>query len=217
MDNLYFTTSGKTGYQVFYKPGMDGGGTWFGQEYADVIKELYRNRVFSNCLEWCAGPGYIGFNLLDHGLCKNLSLLEIHTPTAEQAIKSKHSIFNGCANAVTVYNAGSVAAIDPTTKFDLVVGNPPHFPNASDDPDVSRIESDPDWAVHADFFKNIKTRLAPDGVILLQENMIGSTPSVFEPYINANNLRINSWFKSKNWFDYPDELCKIYYIEIVHA
>jgi hypothetical protein len=69
---MEFITSGQSKLSVFYHSWMDGGGTWFGQEYVDVIRDRYPGRVFERCYEWCSGPGYIGFNILDHGLCGSL-------------------------------------------------------------------------------------------------------------------------------------------------
>lgn len=217
MNNLYFSTSGQRQYRVYYEPGMDGGGSWFGQEYTEILSSRYPNRVFGNCLEWCAGPAFIGYNILDHGLCQHLTLIEIHSATVEQAIKTKMDSYNNCADRVTIYNSGTVADIPNYTQFDLVVGNPPHFPHASVDADVSRIESDPEWLIHRDFFSNIKTRLLENGVILLQENMIGSTAKTFEHYVNQAGLKITEWFVSPKWFKQPEEICQIYYIEITHA
>jgi methylase of polypeptide subunit release factors len=217
MDNLYFSTTGPHQYRVFYRPGMDGGGTWFGQEYATVLSTLYPNRQFRNCLEWCAGPAFIGYNILDHGLCKHLTLIEIHDETAAQSERSRSDSHNKCVDQVTIYNSGTISDIPAEKQFDLIVGNPPHFPHASVDPDVSRIESDDGWRVHRDFFANVKPRLAPDGVILLQENMIGSTVETFEKCIQHAGLQVRQWFRSPKWFKYPEDNCQIYYIEIVHV
>ena len=217
MNNLYFRTSGSHQYRVYYQPGMDGGGTWFGQEYAEILSEKYPERQFRNCLEWCAGPAFIGYNILDHGLCDQLTLLEIHAPTVAQAERSRTDSHNNCAELVTIYNSGTIADIPAAAQFDLIVGNPPHFPHPSTDPHVNRIECDVDWKIHQDFFANVKNRLAPEGIILLQENMLESTVHTFEPYIRRNGLRVLSWYTSPRWFKQPEESCQIYYIEIGHA
>jgi tRNA1(Val) A37 N6-methylase TrmN6 len=217
MNNLYFSTTGVNQYRVYYQPGMDGGGTWFGQEYAEILPKKYPDRKFQHCLEWCAGPAFIGYNILDHGLCKHLSLIEIHAATAAEAERTRLDSHNNCSDLVIIYNSGTVSDIPTETKFDLIVGNPPHFPHASEDSDVSRIESDVDWQVHQDFFDNIKSRLSADGIILLQENMLESTVATFEPYIKQNGLQVISWYPSPRWFKQPEEDCQIYYIEITHA
>jgi methylase of polypeptide subunit release factors len=217
MNNLYFSTTGADQYRVYYQPGMDGGGTWFGQEYAEILSKKYPDRKFQHCLEWCAGPAFIGYNILDHGLCNHLSLIEIHAATAAEAERTRLDSYNNCSDRVTIYNSGTISDIPAHAQFDLIVGNPPHFPYASTDPDVSRIESDDGWQVHQDFFANVKRRLAPNGVILLQENMIGSTAQLFEPYIRQAGLELQDWFTSPNWFRQPTDDCQIYYMEIVSA
>jgi methylase of polypeptide subunit release factors len=216
MNNLYFSTQGPRNFKVFYEPGMDGGGTWFGQEYISVIPERYPRRIFENCLEWCAGPGYIGYSILDHGLCNHLSLVEIHTPTAQQAQRTKEDSSNQCDSQVTIYNTGDISQLPENAKFDLIVGNPPHFFHASTDPTSSRIESDPGWQVHQNFFANIAQHLTRDGVILLQENMLETTVDTFSPYIESAGLKVTDWFQSPKWFGYPKDSCLIYYIEIMH-
>lgn len=216
MNNLYFLTEGPRNLKVFYQPGMDGGGTWFGQEYISVIQQRYPGRVFKNCLEWCAGPGFIGYSILDHGLCEHLSLVEIHTPTAQQAEKSKLDAANNCSSEVTVYNIGDLSLLPEDAQFDLVVANPPHFLHPSTDETVSRIESDPEWRVHQNFYANIAEHLTPDGIILMQENMVESTVESFDFYIREAGLKVTDWFKSPKWFKHPDETCQIYYIEIRH-
>lgn len=217
MNNLYFSTTGATQYHVYYQPGMDGGGTWFGQEYSDIIAARYADRVFANCLEWCAGPAFIGYNILDHGLCQHLTLLEIHALTVAQAERSRVDPHNSCSDQVTIYNSGTMSDIPAHSQFDLIVGNPPHFPHASTDPEVSRIESDDGWQIHQEFFANVKNRLSPNGVILLQENMIGSTVDTFDLYIKQAGLELRDWFVSPKWFRHPTDDCQIYYMEIVSA
>jgi len=214
--NLYFSTNGPRNFKVYYQPGMDGGGTWFGQEYIEVIKQRYPDKQFDNCLEWCAGPAFIGYAILDHALCRHLTLVEIHEPTAAMADKSRLDAHNQCADEVTIYNIGDISQLPEHEKFDLIVGNPPHFLFPSVDPDVSRIESDPNWAVHQNFYANIAEHLAPGGVILLQENMLESRPDSFKYFIREAGLKITDWFESPNWFKKPDDMCQIYYLEVRH-
>jgi methylase of polypeptide subunit release factors len=216
MNNLYFSTKGPRNFKVFYEPGMDGGGTWFGQEYISIIQERYPGKIFSNCLEWCAGPGYIGYAILNHGLCKHLSLIEIDPPTAQQAEQTRTDSDNNCSNEVTIYNTGDIGKIPNDVEFDLIVGNPPHFFHASTDPIASRIQSDPGWQVHQNFYANIASRLSDNGVILIQENMMGSTVETFNPYVEQAGLQVTDWFRSPMWFKYPKDSCLIYYMEVMH-
>src|SRR6266705_172000 len=61
---------------VYYLSRLDGGGLTFGQEFVSVVRERFGrvDRVF----EFCSGPGFIGFSLLAHGLCRSLCLSDIN-------------------------------------------------------------------------------------------------------------------------------------------
>lgn len=214
--NLYFTTTGKNKLKVYYQPGTDGGGTWFGQEYLSVIENRYPGRVFDKCFEWCSGPGYIGYSILGHELAHKLCLADIYEPVTQQANRSRLDPYNRCANRVSVYHTGDISTIPEHEQFDLIVGNPPHFPNAAADAESHRLQSDVNWQTHQNFFAHIKSHLTADGVILLQENMSGSTVNTFRDMITRNDLKVTDWFKSPNWFKENDP-CQIYYIEITHA
>ena len=111
---------------MFYTPEMDGGGSWFGQEYADIIREYYPGRTFKRCYEWCAGPGFIGFNILDHGLAESLCLSDIYDPAVELCKRTaKHS---NNQHRVSAYLFRDLDLLPAREQFDLVVANPPHEP-----------------------------------------------------------------------------------------
>ena len=213
-NNLYFNTGGDHNYRVYYQPGMDGGGTWFGQEYITQISRRWPARRFRKCFEWCSGPGYIGFGIMGHELADTLCLADIHQPTIEYVKRSIRE--NNCADRVSAYVADSISTLPESELFDLVVGNPPHFPSASDIDDVTRLESDVGWNIHQEFFANIGRHLTPDGVILLQENELGSTVEDFRVMIESAGLEIRGHWRSPNHYR-EQGMTKIYYIEIGHA
>jgi methylase of polypeptide subunit release factors len=213
--NLYFSTTGERKLKVYYQPGLDGGGTWFGQEYPEILAARYPGRVFERCYEWCCGPAFIGYNILDHGLCKTLCLSDIHQPAIDQVHKTIADPHNNCQDRVTAYCTGDVGKIPQHEMFDLIVGNPPHFPGRSDDANTARVESDVDWKVHVNFYANIARHLTPDGVILLQENAWGSDYNTFREMIWHAGLKMTDCFNSPKWF-HPGQDCQIYYLELVH-
>ena len=48
--------------RVHYRQHLDGGGTYFGQDFVPYLELRHmprQQRVF----EWCAGPGFIGFSI----------------------------------------------------------------------------------------------------------------------------------------------------------
>ena len=207
-----FITSGKNKFRVFYHSWMDGGGTWFGQEYADIIAQRYPGRVFERCYEWCSGPAYIGFNILDHELCRSLCVSDIYEP----AIQAVHeTVKNNQLVCVSAYATGTVAGLPDHEQFDLVVANPPHFLTCPGDDNYQRIAVDTAWAAHQEFFANIGKHLMPNGVILLQENQSGSMnrEQDFAPFIEAAGLEITAVFDSPQHYT-PDHHTRIYYIEI---
>ena len=209
---MEFITSGQSKLRVFYHSWMDGGGTWFGQEYVDIIRERYSGRVFERCYEWCSGPGYIGFNILDHGLCGSLCVSDVYQP-AIQAIHE--TIKNNKLHNVSAYATGTVSQLPENEKFDLVVANPPHFLSCPGDENYQRIAVDQNWAAHQEFFANIGQHLLPNGVILLQENQSGSMnrEQDFEPFIDAAGLQITAVVDSPKYYTL-DHHTRIYYIEI---
>lgn len=208
---MEFLTSGPNQYRVQYDSWMDGGGTWFGQEYVDVIKQRYPG-PFERCYEWCAGPGYIGFSLLDHGLCESLCLSDVYD---EAIARAQETAVVNKLNNVSAYVTGTVAGLPDREKFDLVVANPPHFLQCPGDDNYQRIAVDQNWAAHHEFFSNIGKHLQPGAVILLQENQAGSLnrEKDFEQFIDDAGLKITDVFNSPNHYT-PDHYTQIYYIEI---
>src|SRR3981189_3840735 len=67
-------------------PLLDGGGMGFGQQYPDVVRTKLGGHV-GHVFEYCAGPGFIGFSLLAHGLCDKLTLADIN-PEAVKAVRA---------------------------------------------------------------------------------------------------------------------------------
>ena len=208
---MNFAVPGRENFQITYDSVEDGGGTWFGQEY---VCELQRyNRRFGRCLEWCSGPGFIGFALLAHEICDNLVLMDRYALSpASVAETVKH---NGCSDRVQFYNLDRVSALPDHEHFDLVVANPPHYLTCPGDDNYQRIAVDPDWRAHEEFYRHIGSHLNPDAVILLQENQAGSLlgPAEFLPMIELNGLRCTGYWTSPQYFD-RSGTAQIYYMEI---
>lgn len=202
---------------VYYDSWMDGGGTWFGQEYIDIIKNCYPGRIFNCCYEWCSGPGYIGFGILAHGLTQRLTLSDKYQLAIDHAVATTIRS-NQLETQVNAYAGDSLAVLPDYEQFDLVVANPPHYLECPGDDNYQRIAVDINWQAHQDFFTHIGRHLADDGVILLQENQAGSLNGAedFRPFIESNNLKIKDSFRSNKFYD-SNGPTQIYYIEIIHA
>ena len=104
-------------------PKMDGGGTSIGLDFVNLLDKHYPGKKFNRCLEWCSGPGFIGFNLLLNNYCQELCLVDNFKPALDCAL---HSL-NGSNLPVTTYCIDQIANLPPKEVFDLIVSNPPHF------------------------------------------------------------------------------------------
>ena len=206
-----FQIPGCTDFSVQYDSTEDGGGTWFGQEYVAVIQSRYRQR-FWRCLKWCSGPGFIGFALLARGLCDELVLIDRHEP-AMQSVRDTIE-HNHCQDRVRLYHADQISQIPGSERFDIVVANPPHYLECPGDENYQRIAVDIEWQAHQEFYANIARYMAPDGVILLQENQAGSIqgPVTWRDMIDRGGLELTGYFTSPGFYD-TNGPTQIYYIE----
>jgi hypothetical protein len=162
------------GIAVSFKTHLDGGDSSFGQNFVPFLRERGVPRL-GRVFEWCAGPGFIGFSLLGHGLCDSLCLADIN-PEAVAACECTIAK-NGLAGRVSVYRSDNLDGIPSAERWDLVVGNPLHF-----DDDGS--------GIHRRFFASVGRHLVPGGLVLLQENNAGSTAEDFRPLIEAAGLSL---------------------------
>jgi methylase of polypeptide subunit release factors len=172
------------GIRVHYKRHLDGGGTAHGQEFLPFLADRgmpRQPRVF----EWCAGPGFIGFSMLAHGFCDTLCLADVN----EEAVRACRRTMrdNGLEDRVSVYHSDNLRAIPASEQWDLVVSNPPHF--HADEVLELRLD-DRDWDLHRTFFASVGRFLKPGGVIVLQENNLGSTAAGFRAMIEEAGLSI---------------------------
>jgi tRNA1(Val) A37 N6-methylase TrmN6 len=173
------------GIEVLYRNVLDGGGTDFGQDFIRFFRERrcpQQDRIF----EWCAGPGFIGFSLMANGFCKSLCLADINLEAVRAARATVRA--NNLAERVSVYHSDNLGSIPSREQWNVVVSNPPHF---ADDIYAKEIRwYDGGWRLHQAFFRDAKRHLAPNGVIVLQENNQGSTPETFAAMIEAAGLKI---------------------------
>lgn len=170
---------------VQYKKHLDGGGTYFGQDFIPLLKSWGMPKQ-QRAFEWCAGPGFIGLSIMANGLCETLCLADIN-PEAVEACRRTIAA-NGLDARVSAYESDNLKDIPPTEKWDLVVSNPPHF---DDDYYEAELRAhDPGWRLHREFLRDIGKFLKPGGVIVLQENNNGSTAATFRPMIEDVGLKV---------------------------
>ncbi len=210
-ETVKFAVPGQDSFEVTYDSAEDGGGTWFGQDYVPQLRRY--DRQFDRCLEWCSGPGFIGFALLAHGICQDLTLMDQHTASLHSVAETVRQ--NQCGDRARFYNLDRIGSLPEHERFDLVVANPPHYLACPGDSNYQRIAVDRDWRAHQEFYANISTHLNPGAVILLQENQAGSLqgPAEFLPMIERNGLKLTAYWTSSEYFDRSGPT-QIYYLEI---
>lgn len=110
--------------KVSYQPRLSGLGELEADWYVDFLKRRYAGRTFKRAYEWCSGPGFIGFALLEAGICESLCLADVN-PAAVEVIQ-RTIAENDLASKVSVYLSDNLNDIPKHERFDLVVGNPPY-------------------------------------------------------------------------------------------
>lgn len=172
------------GLRVAYSLDLDGGGRAMRAPFSAFVASSIgaRERVF----EFCAGPGYIGFDLLSRGLCQTLVLADINPGSVECAMATvRENRLEGC---VDVYQSDGLASIPPTERWDLVVGNPPQFNTVGTNAQDALIRCDPDWRIHTSFYRDVVRFLTPDAYVLLIENSYGCRYDQFGPLLRSVGL-----------------------------
>ena len=164
--------------RVSYKSHLDGGGSTFGQDFILLLRRRGMPKS-QRAFEWCAGPGFIGFSLLAHGLTDTLCLADVN-PEAVAACR-RTVARNGLEAKVAVYHSDNLGTFRRPT-----MGPGGEQPAAFRRHGFGHLRyHDPDWRVHRGFFAGVARHLKPGGVIVLQENNEGSTPATFAPMIAA--------------------------------
>lgn len=152
------------GLEVFYTKELNGGGLGLSHEYVRLVST--RIGKVAHAYEFCAGPGFIGFNLLANNLCDRLTLSDVN-PEAIEALKETVR-YNGLEDRVTIYQSDNLDLIPTTEKWDLVVGNPPW--DLRDASPENLILCDPGGKTHDSFFRDVHLFLNPGGTILFGES-----------------------------------------------
>lgn len=118
---LYFSASYNNVLNIYLTNNLEGGGDMYTQ---DVLNFVARNvGKVDSVFEYCAGPGFMGFFLLAHDMCRTLSLADI----SPQAVKAMNMTVeeNKLQDRVRVYQSDCLEAISADERWDFVVANPP--------------------------------------------------------------------------------------------
>lgn len=183
---LYFSASYNNVLNIYLTNNLEGGGDMYTQ---DVLNFVARNvGKVDSVFEYCAGPGFMGFFLLAHDMCRTLSLADI----SPQAVKAMNMTVeeNKLQDRVRVYQSDCLEAISADERWDFVVANPPWWLTNKKVARWSRILCDPDGRVHREFFENVGKHLKPGGSILLVEGGRYTQPDDFREMIETNGFEI---------------------------
>ena len=174
------------GLVLFDHPSLHMGGLIFGQDFSRVLHELGFHRC-ERLFEFCAGPGYIGYELFAHGFCEKLTLSDINPLGALAARKTAR--FNDIEDRVNIYVSDGLRQIPPEEKWDLVVSNPPlALPRNESEKDIRQY--DPDWRLHKHFYSSVMSFMKPQGHVVMLEIEDESQPEIFTPMIQTGGGKL---------------------------
>ena len=175
---------------------LDGGGVAMHSSLQNFMKYHASKSTYNKGLEWCAGCGALGFELLGSGICKEMVFSD-YLPLAVESCK-RNAETNGFSKFVNGYVTPKIQGIPLNEKFDLVIANPPHVPDlgaldqmVTKNPNldynslanVARWIVDLDWKIHREFFKNIGDHLTNDAdIFLIETNESKSLANIAEEY-----------------------------------
>lgn len=161
---------------------LDGGGVAQKSFFAELIKSTGKQK-YSRGFEWCAGLGAIGYELLGSKIVDHIVFSDNYAGAITDCLETANS--NGIDADVTTYISSRIADIPQHEQWDLVVGNPPHYPNLAALQNILtrygynlpkttidntlRLTADGDWKIHQEFFDNIRSHITADADIYLSE------------------------------------------------
>jgi len=151
---------------IRYTDDLDGGG----RALAPVFQAALKGRKFKRCLEWCAGPAWIGFWLLETGVVEELVTVDIN-PKATEMVEATAA---ASGYPVTSYTSDNLREVPKHESFDLVVSNPPNYCNIQPSHPMGYLRddlrpSDLDWKAHRDFYREIGGHLNKGAEIWISE------------------------------------------------
>lgn len=186
-------------FDVYYNNNDNGGGIILKDNFVELFDKFYGKGNFKSCLEWCAGPGFIGFNLLDKQYISSLDLMDCSINAINSCQKTIDNM--NIQNIVNVFCDTTIKNINK--KYDLIVGNPPWYPRLLlKDNGLNRIYCDLNFQIHQDFFFHADNLLNTNGRIILVEGLYASHPIDFD--LSSCNLELEKVVKFDNgdfWHD----------------
>lgn len=195
------------GYKTTYHQLLEGGGIDQRRDFLYVISKAGKSN-YENALEWCSGPGVIGFELLGYNKVNHMSFMDCYKPAIDSCLETAER--NNVKDKVDVYLTDKVANLNNSQKFDLVIGNPPHAFNYdqwaknqlthdrptpkhfNDWDNQIRIDVDKDMQIHFEFLDNIRDKITDNCDIFISE--MGDKNPVIEYARSIGYEMIATWW-----------------------
>ena len=153
-----------------YKQHLDGGGSTFGQDFVPLLRRRGMPKV-ARAFEWCAGPGFIGFSLLAHGLSDTLCLADVNPEAVAACRRTRRAQpARGEGRGLSLGQSrghSGVRAVGPGGEQPAAFRRHEHRTPALSRSGLARASR---------LLRDVARHLKPGGVIVLQENNAGSTP-----------------------------------------
>ena len=176
------------GINVYYAGKLNGDGPIQAPHFIDFMRRLAPKHKFEKALEWCGGPGFIGFSLLGAGICKRLCIADINPDAIRFAKRTVKE--NRLQDKVSCYVSDNFDDIPESEKFDLIVSNPPNYyalnPKHRDFGEFANDlrPNDRKWAIHKKFYSQVSKWLLPGGLLVIQE----VEPFQTEVYVDGSGV-----------------------------
>lgn len=172
------------GYKATYHQLLEGGGIDQRRDFLFVLSKAGKVR-YNNALEWCSGPGVIGYELFGYNKTDKISFMDRYQPAIDNVLET--AARNNILEKVTTYCTDQIKNINNDEKFDLVIGNPPHnfaltkWKEQQERNGVSqnfnsmvyenqlRIDVDDEMQIHKEFLDNLQDKVTDDCDIFISE------------------------------------------------
>ena len=185
------------GITVKYHVSMECGGIRRKEFFVNALDIIAPGKVFEHCLDWCSGPGFIGYTILGTNHCQKLDLADIYAPSLEASQSAEPA-----EQRATPWHIQRLSDVPEGNSYDLIVGAPPWFPGQLIL--KQRTTCDSQLKIHQEFFQDVGAYLKPGGVIILIEGQTYLGPRDLEPLLRPNGLEIKQVLMAHDdWHWFP--------------
>lgn len=186
-----------SGIKLNFPQHVDGAGEMYCEELLALIDRTGKEK-YSRALDWCAGYGPFGFELLDKKRADFVVFQDIYDVAINTCVTN--ALENNLSSQIGTYICSKISDLPENEKFDLVVGNPPHsntsmyleknvlFEN------TKRLIVDENHEIHKEFLQNIYKYLINGADIYFTA---GSTFNSFIQWAVEGNLNFQNYYENK--------------------